>query len=72
MGKPVTSIPKDAAWGYWECPACKEVSQDPDTFTVTCCPNGHVVRLGPVHHPTLADGYMCTKAWRSAKLEGEK
>jgi hypothetical protein len=60
------TIPDNAEWGYWECPVCHVESQDPDTIWLTSCPNGHIVLLGTVHHPTIADGYMATKSWRSA------
>lgn len=38
----------DEEWAEWECPVCGEVASDPEFITVTSCPNGHPVILGPV------------------------
>ena len=36
-------------WGEWECPACGDVCQDPNTIASTACHNGHGVWLTAVN-----------------------
>lgn len=48
-------VPPTDGYYEWACPICNSICYDKETRAMTCCGNGHIVKLAVVG--TVHDGY---------------
>ena len=49
---------KEEKYGWWECPECKDICQDPERVRSTVCHNEHPVSLSDIYDDGHREAYL--------------